>query len=78
MNPAAARVKARQALEPRAAASRPLAPRPAHPPAAKHVETNPSHKRQASPPPAVSKTPLPETDELQPPPNAPAKRTRPR
>lgn len=87
MNPVTARVKARQALEPRASASRPRSaasaakplatPRPT-PPAAKHVETDPVPKRQASPAPAVRKTPLPETDEFEPPPDAPAKRTRPR
>ena len=85
MHPVTARVKSRQALEPRASTTRPAAPgkpmatpRPATPPAAKHVETEVAPKRTASSAPAVRKTPIPETDELPPPPAAPAKRPRPR
>ena len=85
MHPVTVRVKSRQALEPRASTTRPAAPgkpmatpRPAAPSAAKHVETEVAPKRTASSAPAVRKTPIPETDELPPPPAAPAKRPRPR
>lgn len=69
MNPLTARVKAREALEPRAK-SAPLPARPARPGT---VPTEPVPKRPAT----ARKTPMPETEELGPP-AGPAKRPRPR
>jgi len=73
MNPLTAkRMRAREALEPRAATP---TPRPTPPPPAKHIETSVAPKRPRSR--AAGKTPLPETEELDRPAAAPAKRPRP-